>query len=75
MNTITANMDGPKNYWPNCLSETPLITKFQKDKLTALIYSHIDDPNECELRLCELEELTKADADYYLYQFDSGIWS
>lgn len=76
MNTITANLDGPRNYWPpRYMGEVPMITKSQKENLTALIYQNIFDENDRELRLSELEELTEADASYALYQFSTGKWS
>ena len=76
MNTITANFEGPRNYWPpRYMGEIPMITAKQKDKLTALIYQNIFDENERELRLSELEDLTEADANYALYQFSTGQWS
>ncbi len=76
-NTITANMDGPRRfYWPPKydLEETPMISKSQKERLTALIYQNILDEDERELKLMELEDMTEADADYSLYQFSSGKW-
>ncbi len=74
-NTLVAGADGPRNYWPpKYLSETPMITQNQKERLTALIYQNIFDENERELKLMELEDLTQADADYSLYQFSTGKW-
>ena len=77
MNTITSNADGPRrNYWPlKYLGDEPMITKNQKEKLTALIYQNISDENERELRILELEDFTEADASYSLFQFSRGIWS
>jgi len=76
MNTITASLDGPRNYWPiRYLGEIPMITQNQKERLTTLIYQNIEDENERELRLSELADLTQADADYALFQFSRGIWS
>ena len=76
MNTIVANADSPRNYWPlKYLGNTPMITKSQKEKLTTLIYQNITDENERELRILELEDLTEADASYALYQFSTGQWS
>ncbi|KKS05151.1 MAG: hypothetical protein UU58_C0001G0011 [Candidatus Nomurabacteria bacterium GW2011_GWA2_41_25] len=76
-NTIVATADGPRrSYWPSrYLEETPMITQSQKERLTALIYLHIFEDHERELRLSELEDLTQADADYALYQFLTGQWS
>jgi len=74
-NIAIASADGPRNYWPlKYLSDTPMITQNQKEKLTALIYQNIFDENDRELRLSELEDLTKADADYAIYQFSTGKW-
>ena len=75
MNTIVANLDGPRNYWPACLSETRMINRFQKERLTSFIYQNINDENQRELKLSELDDLTEIDADYALYQFSRGIWS
>jgi len=76
MNTITASLDGPRNYWPSkYIGDIPMITQNQKEKLTALIYQNIIDENERELKLSELEDLTQGDADYALFQFSRGIWS
>ena len=75
MNTITASLDGPRNYWPaRYLGEIPMINRNQKERLTTLIYQNIEDENERELRLSELDDLTQADADYALFQFSRGIW-
>jgi len=75
--TAIASFEEPRrNYWPSrYLGETPMITKNQKERLTALIYQNIPDENDRELRLSELEDLTQADADYALYQFSTGQWS
>ena len=76
MNTIIANMDGPRSYWPSRYQgEIPLITQNQKEELTALIYQNITNENERELKLQELEDLTEADACLALFHFSSGIWS
>jgi len=76
MNTIAASFDGPRNYWPSkYVGDTPMITKNQKERLTALIYQNVVEENERELRLSELDDLTQADADYALFQFSQGIWS
>ncbi len=76
MNTITAEMDGPRrSYFPSkYIGETPMITQNQKERLTALIYQNVFEDHERELKLSELEDLTQADADYALYQFSLGIW-
>ena len=74
--TITSDFELPRNYWPlKYLGEEKMITKNQKERLTALIYQNIFEDHERELRLSELEDLTQADADYALYQFSTGQWS
>ena len=75
MNSI-ASLDGSRNiYWPYYTGEIPMITKNQKERLTALIYQNVIEENERELRLSELDDITQADADYALFQFSQGIWS
>jgi hypothetical protein len=74
--TAIASFDAPKNFWPSkYLGEVPMISQFQKEKLTALIYQNIIEENDREIRLMELENLTETEANDLLYKFSTCKWA
>jgi len=75
MNTITASLDGPRNYWPlKILGEEKMISDRQRSTLTEIICANFQE-EERELRLSQLDDMTSADATDAIYDYSVGKWS
>jgi len=73
---IIACFDSPKrNYlWPKDIREEEMISEGQKQKLTNLIYSNIQDSSEAEMRCSQLENLSYVEAENYILDFSFARW-
>ena len=75
MNTTIASLEGPRRgyYFPMEDTSEGMATYQQKRNLTDLICYHID-AEQRENYLNQLRDLSKQDAEYWILEFEMGMW-
>ena len=58
----------------NYMGEEEMISDRQRKTLTNLIYSKVQDADECERRIAQMEDMTSTDAENEIFSFLSSSW-